>query len=367
MQGVESTSKEVPVGDHAQNGEIECAVRELKRQMRAMRLALESKLGKALDAKDPVLAWMPSFAADVLSRYRRGRDGKTAWQRETGKQWAKGALQFGEKIMIKEAKERIGVPKRDWEPRLISVRYMGHHARTGSIIGLTSEGVKWGESSRRLPYEDRWSHEGWDELRGLPWDMKPQRREAPLECQDDEAPVLAQPPHREPEATREFYVRRTDVENYGPTPGCERCRTIADKLPAKGVHTSECRERMKEFVRDTEQERFVKYEEKQVRGALRQQVREEEGSLRAPKRGRPSEEVAPSPMEAETTSPVPGSRKREAEESETADRKERRREELRNAKRKAEEQKIDDTAPIAADAGGADFECHGAPSPWRGR
>ena len=80
-----------------------------------------------------------------------------------------------------------------------------------------------------------------------------QLREAPLDCRDDEAPVMARPPHREPEVTREFYVPRTDVKNYGPTPGCERCRTIAERIPPRGVHTDACRERMKEHVRDTEQ------------------------------------------------------------------------------------------------------------------
>ena len=50
---VEHVPKEVPVGDHAQNGEIEVAVRELKRQMRAIRLALESRLGRRLEPKDP--------------------------------------------------------------------------------------------------------------------------------------------------------------------------------------------------------------------------------------------------------------------------------------------------------------------------
>ena len=34
---------------------------------------------------------------------------------------------------------------------------------------------------------------------------------------------------------------------------------------------------MKEHVQDAEQERFVKYEEKQIEAALRKQVREEEG------------------------------------------------------------------------------------------
>ena len=84
VQGVEHTPKEVPVGDHAKKGEIECAVRELKRQMRALRLALESRLGLKLGAKDPMLTWMPTFAADAMARHRVGSDGKTAWLRETG-------------------------------------------------------------------------------------------------------------------------------------------------------------------------------------------------------------------------------------------------------------------------------------------
>ena len=105
--------------------------------MCALRLALESWLGLKLGAKDPMLTWMPTFAADAMARHRVGSDGKTAWLRETGRRWAKGSYQFGEKIMKKQAKGRINVPKRDWEPRLVPVRYVGHRAHTGSIVGLT--------------------------------------------------------------------------------------------------------------------------------------------------------------------------------------------------------------------------------------
>ena len=61
---------------------------------------------------------------------------------------------------------------------MIPVWYMGHHARTGSIVGLTEDGVKFGESARRLPVEDRWTLEGWDKLRGFPWGLKLKDREA---------------------------------------------------------------------------------------------------------------------------------------------------------------------------------------------
>lgn len=53
--------------------------------------------------------------------------------------------------------------------------------------------------------------DGWGQLRGLPWELKPDKQEAPLGCQDNEAPALPLAGAAEPESTREFYVRRVDV------------------------------------------------------------------------------------------------------------------------------------------------------------
>ena len=53
--GVEAVPQSCPVGDHAANGSIEVGVRELKRQMRALRLALEQRLGRSLSSRDPML------------------------------------------------------------------------------------------------------------------------------------------------------------------------------------------------------------------------------------------------------------------------------------------------------------------------
>eukprot|EP00971_Amphidinium_carterae_P289858 5755693-Amphidinium_carterae.1 len=84
--------------------------------MRALRLALEGKLKRKLTEEDPMLAWIATFAGDVIARFRKGEDGKTPWQRETGRKWAGDALEFGERFFIKEAKERGAVARMDWEP-----------------------------------------------------------------------------------------------------------------------------------------------------------------------------------------------------------------------------------------------------------
>lgn len=56
---IESVPEESPVGDHQANGLAENAIREVKRQIRVLRSALEESIGRVLSDEDPVLAWLP--------------------------------------------------------------------------------------------------------------------------------------------------------------------------------------------------------------------------------------------------------------------------------------------------------------------
>ena len=71
--------------NHAANGEIESAVKEIQGHICVLKLSLEGKLGKKLQDSDLVLAWAPRHAADLISRFRKGADGKTVVQRSTGR------------------------------------------------------------------------------------------------------------------------------------------------------------------------------------------------------------------------------------------------------------------------------------------
>ena len=154
------------MGDHQANGDIESTVRTLKAQMRATRFALESRLGRQLADDDPILTWRPTFAGDTIARFRKGTDGKTPWEREQGRKWAGDSLEFGERFFMKEAKERAsGAVKRDWEPRLIEAWYLGQHARTGAMMGITADGIVCGRPKRRLPEAERWDQTGWQDLK----------------------------------------------------------------------------------------------------------------------------------------------------------------------------------------------------------
>eukprot|EP00971_Amphidinium_carterae_P093535 1851011-Amphidinium_carterae.1 len=49
-------------------------VREIKRQMRAIRTLSKEELGAGMPDNHLALAWMPSFAADVINRYGLGKE-----------------------------------------------------------------------------------------------------------------------------------------------------------------------------------------------------------------------------------------------------------------------------------------------------
>ena len=79
MKDLEITLQESPTENPASNGAAECAVREVKRMIRAILSELETKLGKQIDPRHSVLAWIARRAALLLTRFRVGEDGESAY------------------------------------------------------------------------------------------------------------------------------------------------------------------------------------------------------------------------------------------------------------------------------------------------
>ena len=142
------------------------------------------------------------------------------------------ALMFSEMVMIKEAVERIGVRKRDWEPRMIPVRYVGHHAKQGNVMGLAPDGLKRAEGCTRLPYEQKWRYEGWTELKGFPWSVTLSVRIVPVSVTGLGEQASKLPPREEKE--KEPYklcVRQRHPEKVGYIDGCLGCRNVLTSRP----------------------------------------------------------------------------------------------------------------------------------------
>ncbi|CAK0899207.1 unnamed protein product [Prorocentrum cordatum] len=266
VPGLEAIPQESAPADHQANGEIEVTVREIKKQVRALKMDLESKLGVKVEDKHPVLAHLPEHAASVINRYRRGQDGKTALQRLTGRQWRKPVPLFGERLMARFAGERAR--KNALEEQMVEARYIGHHPRDGSMMVITSDGVKKAVGFRSLPQSEKWITAGWDGLKGLPWDVAPRAASAPRAIvgpgEVGPPPIVVVSP--QPQAPRRMYVLKADVERLGATPGCPGCVSIAKhgRVLAGHAHNAVCSKRIFEAL-DAEEagrERTGQYRER---------------------------------------------------------------------------------------------------------
>ena len=86
------------VEDSRSNGLIERAIQGVQDQIRTLKSALESRLGKEVSAEHPALPWLIMHAANLLNRYHKGQDGCTAYRRLKGKDFEQGVAEFGEEI-----------------------------------------------------------------------------------------------------------------------------------------------------------------------------------------------------------------------------------------------------------------------------
>eukprot|EP00973_Karenia_brevis_P079670 11054299-Karenia_brevis.AAC.1 len=58
------------------NGIVESAVQEIEGRIRAMLLSLEERLGREVDPRERIVAFIPAYAAYLYNRLHRGEDGK---------------------------------------------------------------------------------------------------------------------------------------------------------------------------------------------------------------------------------------------------------------------------------------------------
>ena len=161
-----------PVGDSRTNGAAERAAQAIAEQVRVLRRGLEQRLGLRLSGKHPVTAWLVEHAADLLSKYQVGDDGKTGYERWKGKKFQQEEIEFGEKIHYREnLKARSKQLK--LEPRWGEGFYLGRWWRIGEAIVGAASGILRAGTVRRVGGHRRWDREGLEQVRGLPWQWGP--------------------------------------------------------------------------------------------------------------------------------------------------------------------------------------------------
>ncbi|CAL1141278.1 unnamed protein product [Cladocopium goreaui] len=263
---------ETPVEDHQANGFIEVGVREIKRQCRALLSDLEFKLERKVDPGHPLLVWLPRHAAFLLTRYRVGTDGKTAFERTYGRKWRIPLVRFGESILYRPRANRGG-KRNDLAPRVSIGMYVGTGNRNSDVFVMTERGIMKGNSIHRRPPDDQFKHDQFDSLRGLPWRLQ-EREHGGLRIALPDVAAPRERPAVQEVIPRNLYVTKNDLEKHGHTPLCPGCEAAILEMPSR-AHNAECRQRIQiELDKTPEgQERIKRARERELHKAGAQEAR----------------------------------------------------------------------------------------------
>ncbi len=142
-------------------------------QVRVMKGCLEESVKSKIDPGHPIVKWLIEYAATVISRYRVGSDGRTAYERVRGKQCTKTVTTFGEKtyyINVTIDKESKEATEAKWEYGL----WLGVHVRSNENIIATNDGVIRRRTVKRMREDLRWDAMAINGLTGVSWDWKRQ-------------------------------------------------------------------------------------------------------------------------------------------------------------------------------------------------
>ena len=73
-----------PVKSSGSNGRAERAAQTLEGQIRILLLSFEQHIGAKVDVREPLITYIPEYAAFLLNRFEVGKDGKTPYEGARG-------------------------------------------------------------------------------------------------------------------------------------------------------------------------------------------------------------------------------------------------------------------------------------------
>ena len=109
--------EESKVGDSKANGFIERAVWDIEGMIRTLVSQAAALHNTKIETTDDILTWAVRYAGQIITRARRSADdGLTAYQRVRGKEYAKRAARFGERVLDQLPKGGADAAEHKLEP-----------------------------------------------------------------------------------------------------------------------------------------------------------------------------------------------------------------------------------------------------------
>ena len=135
---------------------MERGIQELVGVCRSVLLELESNLGRQIDRRERIVAFIPEYCAYLTNRFKVGSDGKVVYQRQRGKNPRPTGLEFGEKVLYKKHK---GAKYEKLNQRWGEGIFVGVDSRSAEHIISRPEGIIRAKCVYRVPESRRWGED----------------------------------------------------------------------------------------------------------------------------------------------------------------------------------------------------------------
>ena len=131
-----------------------------------MWIGLQLRLGRELDARERITAFILEYATYLLNHLQIGEDGKVPYERVRGKKHQILGLEFGEKVLFRF---KEGTKKPKLEDRWGKGIFVGIRSRSQEVMVSTVEGIWLSRAIKRAPEEERWTEDTVNWVMWAPW------------------------------------------------------------------------------------------------------------------------------------------------------------------------------------------------------
>ena len=248
------TPEQPPTGESEANGRVEEAGKTLRGYLKVFKDMIEDRAGVKLDTGAVILQWLVRWVAMLHSRFRRGPDGKTAYEKQMGRACKVEVVPFGETVMYKRLEES-GRKKNKLESSWEHGVWLGHARGSNESLVGTADGVVRAWAIKRKAEGERWCKERIQNIRGTPQRPNPNMpgSDIPIHVRVHlEEPGMMPAdvrPARNEGVPRRTYLKPRDFRKHGFSEDCEGCRRIKTGGMGNRPHTEECRARMEEVLK----------------------------------------------------------------------------------------------------------------------
>lgn len=227
------------------NGRMENAVKVFQGQLRVLKSYFEGKVKRQLPPDCALLLCLIPWTAEVVNKFRVWPDGKTCYEKITGRACKHEVFEFGESVLWQITPDKSDGDKYNGEFR--DGIFLGVVWRSSEYIIGTREGVLRCRTVKPRPEETAYDPECIEYitasyssymLEGARTKGAKLRfaKDVPT-VRDEEVRVRAGNEWR----PRRIYLKPADFVRHGCTPGCLGCQFLQTNLGATRGHNEVCR------------------------------------------------------------------------------------------------------------------------------